>query len=96
MASNFGIVIGKSSDGLNLKLSGDFDGTSAYELINVLKSCPEDIPTILIHTTGLKRVAPFGRDLFLKFLYSMDKQSSKIAFTGEKGSSFSLEKRRTC
>jgi hypothetical protein len=33
MASNFGIAIDKNSGGLGLKLAGDFDGTSAYELI---------------------------------------------------------------
>jgi anti-anti-sigma regulatory factor len=33
MASNFEIVIEKKSDGVVLKLQGDFDATSAYELI---------------------------------------------------------------
>ena len=32
MAANFGIVIDKNSDGFGLKLAGDFDATSAYEL----------------------------------------------------------------
>jgi len=33
MASNFGIAVDKNSDGFGLKLAGDFDATSAYELI---------------------------------------------------------------
>ena len=33
MASNFGITAAKHSYGYCLKLEGDFDATSAYELI---------------------------------------------------------------
>jgi hypothetical protein len=33
MASNFRIFIDKNSDCVGLKLAGDFDATSAYELI---------------------------------------------------------------
>jgi hypothetical protein len=33
MASNFGITVDKNSDGFGLKLAGDFDATSAYELM---------------------------------------------------------------
>ena len=33
MASNFGIAVDKNNDGFGLKLAGDFDATSAYELI---------------------------------------------------------------
>ena len=56
MASNFKITVGKNENCLNLKLSGDFDGTSAYELINVIKKCSDDIPKIIIHTNDLKTV----------------------------------------
>jgi hypothetical protein len=40
MASNFGIAIDKNRGGVGLKLAGDFDGTSAYELIYAIKNCP--------------------------------------------------------
>ena len=36
MASNFQIYSFKTRDSLHLKLAGDFDGSSAYELINTL------------------------------------------------------------
>lgn len=36
MASNFGMIIDKKCSGLGLKLTGDFDGFSVYELIDVL------------------------------------------------------------
>ena len=50
MASNFRIFIDKDSDCVGLKLAGDFDATSAYELINTMKKLPENTVTIAIHT----------------------------------------------
>ena len=37
MASNFQIYRHRTRDSLHLKLEGDFDGSSAHELINALK-----------------------------------------------------------
>jgi hypothetical protein len=42
MASNFGITVGKINDGFGLVLEGDFDATSAYELVYAIKKLPED------------------------------------------------------
>jgi len=91
MSSNFEIIIGKNRNGLVLKLTGDFDGTSAYELINFLKECPSDIPKVSINTNGLKKVFPFGRDLFRKFLYTIEGQSPKLEFTGNEALTLSLK-----
>ena len=43
MAMNFKIFQLKRSHSVHLNLDGDFDGTSAHELINTLKSCGPDI-----------------------------------------------------
>ncbi len=90
MASNFGIAIDKNSDGFGLKLAGDFDATSAYELINAIKKLPEDAVKISIHTNGLKNIYPFGLDVFHKFMSSRNGQSTKIVFTGNNASQLSL------
>lgn len=37
MATNFRISVHRNSENLHLRLMGDFDGTSAHELLNVLK-----------------------------------------------------------
>jgi hypothetical protein len=52
MASNFDISIDKNSDGYDLKLTGDFDGKSAYEQIYALKKLPQDGRRLNIHTNG--------------------------------------------
>ena len=82
MAANFGIVIDKNSDGFGLKLAGDFDATSAYELIYAIKKLPEDAVKLYIYTNGLKAIHPFGLDIFQKFMRSLNGQSTKIVFTG--------------
>ena len=82
MASNFRIFIDNNSDGVGLKLAGDFDGTSAYELVYVIKKLPEDTVKLYIYTNGLKTIHPFGLDIFHKFMRSLNGQSAKIVFTG--------------
>ena len=89
MAANFGIAIDKNSDGFGLKLAGDFDATSAYELIYAIKKLPEDNVKITIYTNGLKNTHPFGLDVFHKFMRSLNGQSAKIVFTGRNASQLS-------
>jgi anti-anti-sigma regulatory factor len=89
MASNFGIVIDKNSDGVDLKLEGDFDATSAYELTFAIKKLPENTRKISIHTNGLANIYPFGLEVFHKFMNSLNGQSTKIVLTGNNASQLS-------
>ncbi len=89
MASNFGIAIDNNSDGLGLKLAGDFDATSAYELIYAIKKLPEDTVKVSIYTNGLKNIYPFGLDVFHRYLSSLNGQSTKIVFKGNNASQLS-------
>ena len=85
MASNFKILVHRNSDNVYLKLTGDFDGTSADELLNTLKENCADVRKIFIHTNGLTKIYPFGRKLLRKSLYVMNDQSARLVFTGEHG-----------
>ena len=89
MASNFGIAVDKNSDGFGLKLKGDFDATSAYELIYAIKKLPEDTVKLHVYTNGLKTILPFGLDIFHKFMRSLNGQSAKIVFTGNSAAQLS-------
>ena len=92
MASNFGISVDKISDGFGLKLAGDFDATSAYELIYAIKKLPEDAIRVAIFTDGLKDILPFGLHVFHRFIRTLNGQSTRIVFTGSKASRLSPEK----
>ena len=85
MASNFQIYSFKTRDSLHLKLAGDFDGTSAYELINALTEHSMGFYEIFIDTNDLKIIHPFGRDVFQKNLRSSSKLCRNLVFIGKNG-----------
>ena len=49
MASNFQLLSYRNKDSLHLQLYGDFDGNSAYELINTLKRNGKDFTYIFFN-----------------------------------------------
>jgi anti-anti-sigma regulatory factor len=87
MALNFKIICHKNSENLHLKLMGDFDGSSAYELIDTLKKYSGIARKVFIHTCSLSSVHSFGLDVFQKN-YDIKKLSRALTFTGEYGESF--------
>jgi hypothetical protein len=82
MAANFEIAVDRTSNVYVLKLEGDFDATSAYELIYAIKKLPAKAAKIAIHTSSLKNIYPFGIDVFHRFMRSLNGQSALIEFTG--------------
>jgi hypothetical protein len=90
MASNFQIYSFKTRDSLHLKLAGDFDGSSAYELINALAEHGQGFYEIFIDTNELKTIYPFGRDVFQKNLRSSRKIFRNLIFLGKNGREIGL------
>ena len=85
MATNFHMFSYKTRDSLHLKLEGDFDGTSAYELLETLKKNGNGFYQIFIDTNDLKTIYPFGKEVFQKKLGIFKKQPSHLIFIGENG-----------
>ena len=90
MASNFGIATEKKGDGFVLKLQGDFDATSAYELIYAIKKLPDETVKISIYTNGVKDIHPYGLEVFHRNMRPFAGQYTKIVFTGNNASKLSL------
>jgi len=88
MANNFKISVVKKSADLHIKLKGDFDGTSAYQLICVLKNHSNTCARIFINTGSIKAVHLFGKNVFHKNLEFLNRQSCRLFFTGRKASEF--------
>lgn len=82
MASNFGIIVETSGGGFSLKLAGDFDATSAHELIHTIKKLPGHPAKISVYTTGLRSIHPFGIDVFSRSISLLNGRSAKIVFKG--------------
>ena len=82
MALNFKIAMQRNNGSLQLKLMGDFDGSSAFELINVLKEHRGKVGKVVINTDGLSSIHPFGRGVFQKNC-SINNLSRGLTFTGK-------------
>ena len=93
MAANFRCFIHRSSDSIHMKLFGDFDGSSAHELVNALKKNCGTASKIFIHTNSLNNIHPFGRETFLNNLGFLNGKSPLIFFTGEDASQLAPENR---
>ena len=83
MASNFRILIRRNNGDLHLKLKGDFDGSSAFELINTLNAHIGKVGKIVVDTSGLSHVHPFGMDMFLENCSLIRRPSHALYFTGK-------------
>jgi len=83
MASNFKLFFHETKESLHMKLYGDFDGTSAHELINALRNHASRFYQIFIDTEGLNTIHPFGRDVFQNNLGNIDRRLNTFIFIGK-------------
>ena len=89
MAKNFRI----QSEEMNrhsvcIQLQGDFDGTSAHELANLLGTYSTSYPKVAIDTEGLKSIHSFGLNVFVIRMKLLRKSWAGIVYTGKHRSSF--------
>lgn len=89
MASNFKVVVHQNGIDLHLKLLGDFDGSSAHQLLNILKKYCGHCARIFIHTNYLKNIIPFGRGVFLSNLHFLKGETVQLIVTGKGASQLS-------
>ena len=82
MASNFQLLSYRNKVNLHLQLYGDFDGYSAFELINTLKKNGRDFIQIFVDTNDLDKLYPFGLDVFQNN-NAMAKKCSSFIFIGK-------------
>jgi hypothetical protein len=82
MASNFQLFKFPNRDGIHIHMRGDFDGTSAHELINFLKKQNQDY-TVFIDTNSLNQIHNFGLDVFQKKLMTGAKNNRNLVFIGK-------------
>lgn len=83
MAKNFQIFLYRTHDALHLKLMGDFDGSSAAELIHVLKNKEAPYFQVFINTRELKAIYPFGMEVFQRGLPEILHSGPAVRFIGK-------------
>jgi len=83
MAQNFSITFVKADKDIHLKLIGDFDGSSALELIYFMSNRLNNLDKVFINTDYLILIEPFGINVFRYNLGLLSKYSGHFVFTGK-------------
>lgn len=84
MATNFRISVRTHQQTVRLRLSGDFDGSSAHELIKTLARNTPKTRRIEVNTDGLRHVSPYGCSVFEAHLNLPPHCLEQVVFTGDK------------
>lgn len=92
MAANFQISLHRNNASLEVNLTGDFDGTSACELLNILSEQCDSVDRVLVDTSRLKEIYPFGLDTFQSNLYRLKGKRIRLLFTGKNATSIAPER----
>jgi anti-anti-sigma regulatory factor len=83
MANNFHMYTHKTTETLHVKLTGDFDGSSASELVNALTENQNKYYQIFINTTELNTIHPFGQEVLQRRLSEFKNQGPGVVFIGK-------------
>lgn len=71
-----------------MQLYGDFDGTSAHELVNFLHKCGGSYRQVAIDTEGLRTINAFGLNVFINKVKRLRRICIQLTFTGRFKSDF--------
>ena len=83
MATNFKVFKTRNCNRLHLNLHGDFDGISAHQLIDILDKYSRNVTKVIVHTTYLKQIHPFGCNVFHAEFKNLKISPLEIEFTGQ-------------
>ena len=83
MPAKFHLSSSLTKNILHLHLLGEFDGSAACELINKIEGDGSGASKILIDTTGLKSIHPFGRTVFQNRIGSLSRKLFGLTFIGK-------------
>lgn len=84
MSENFKVEAYKINGSLQVKLAGDFDGSSAWELINAIMMTDNGKGSIVIDTDRLGRIIPFGRLMLGHLIKTNSIAMDRIEIKGKK------------
>lgn len=83
MAKNFRVYKKESGNqSLAFQLFGDFDASSACELINLIDEHTNKINKMAIDTDGLKTINAFGLAVFFPRMSRLNNRGAEIEVTG--------------
>jgi anti-anti-sigma regulatory factor len=91
MGVDFEILVHRNDENVHLKLGGDFDGSSAHQLLETLKNCRLGVSRVFVHTNCLNQIHPFGQDVFRNNIKALNAAGIPLVFTGENAAQLAPE-----
>lgn len=88
MSPKFELSSHRTNDILHLQLVGEFDGSSACELIKKIREDGSGASKILVDTTGVQSVHPFGKIVLQNSLGQVSRKLIGLTFTGRHKNQF--------
>jgi len=85
MSANFQINARKSNGNLHVQPAGDFDGSSAWALVNLLHKKYDGNGRIFINTDKLGEICPFGCTVFQNRIDLNRLPANRLFFKGKNG-----------
>ncbi len=83
MPARFQLFSNLNQNILHLKLQGEFDGSAACELIRKIEEDVSGASKILVDTTELRRIHPFGRTVLQNRLNPLSRKLYGLSFVGK-------------
>ena len=83
MGSYFRVSVRRKKKNMHLRLIGDFDGSSAYQLVDKLKEYCNKSDHVIIDTDALGEIHTFGLNILSYHMLKLKGPLSNITFVGE-------------
>jgi anti-anti-sigma regulatory factor len=90
MPQKFELSSCRTNDILHLKLLGEFDGSSACELVKKIKEDGAGASQIIVDTTEVRSIHPFGRMVLQNRLGQVSRKLIGLTFKGQHKNQFEL------
>lgn len=88
MSPKFELSSHRTNDILHLQLMGEFDGSSACELVKKIREEGSGASQILVDTTKVQTVHPFGKMVLQNSFGQVSRKLIGLTFTGKHKNQF--------
>ena len=83
MGSYFRVSVRRKKKNMHLRLIGDFDGSSAYQLVDKLREYCVKSDHVIIDTDALREIHTFGLNILSYHMLTLKGPLSNVTFVGE-------------
>ena len=91
MSKNFQIEVKRLHDKLHVTPRGDLDGSSAWEMVNLLGKHYQGDSQVIVDTRFLENIDPFGREVLRRQLSARVVPPERLVFHGENAGLIAVE-----